>query len=358
MRYCTSIGIDAHKKKNVVCAIVADTGEVVRSTFSSDPRQIVRWINENDFPAPVRCVYESGPCGFTLARALQAANIECVIAATSKLPRRTDRQKTDRRDAEWLARQLLAGAVHAVFVPTLEQESLCHLSRLRAEAVLDLRRAKQRVNSFLLLTSTSYTLTKNKWTKAFYAWSNTYEFACPADTFVFRQKVAEVIRLETRLSEIEDEIERTIKQDEILQARMERLMCIHGIGRITAFSLVCEVYDFTRFKNGAAFASFIGVVPSENSSGEKIARGGIAKTGNSHLRRLIIEAASCYSKRAKAIKEEDLSIPAPVRATAAKCKARLYKRREYLRTRNIKPCKAKVAIARELCEWIYYIMVM
>ena len=253
---------------------------------------------------------------------------------------------------------MLAGGVRAVRVPTPEEESLCHLSRLRGEVASDLRRAKQRVSSFLLLTNTEYNLTKKKWSKTFYRWAESHEFDQPADTFAFRCKVSAVLRLEERLAEVEAEIMRVVAASPKLSERMSRFTCIHGIGKVSAFSLVCEVHDFDRFKNGASFASYLGLVPSESSSGKKVSRGAIAKQGNPHLRRVLVEAASCYSKQFKAVKSEDAAVPEAVRAKADRCAARLRKRRAALKERNVSANKAKVAVARELAEWIYYIAVM
>lgn len=358
MRYSTTIGIDTHKTKNQVCALLTETGEVKTTKLSADSNELIFWIRKQNFPEPVKCCYESGPTGFGLARALNEAGIDCIVAATSKLPYPNDRQKTDRRDAEWLARVLVAGSIHEVMVPTKEEESLCHLSRLRGEVAFDLRKSKQRVASFMLLTKTSYTLTKKRWSKKFRSWAETYEFEHKADTFVFRMKVSAVYRLEERLAQIEAEIVRIIAQNPMLQCRMGRFLAIHGIGRVSAFSLACEVYDFERFRNGAAFASYIGLVPSEDSTGDKARHGKIAKMGNSHLRRIVVEAASCYSKPLRNIRQEDTEVPEAIKTKAEKCRLRLKKRREALRARGILANKAKVAVARELCEWIYHIAVM
>lgn len=358
MRYSTSIGIDTHAKTNQLYALVEKTGEIKEAKLSSDPNEVIAWIKEQEFPSPLRCCYEAGPTGFGLARSLIKAGIPCLVAATSKLPLRTDKQKNDRIDAAWLCRMHNSGVVRSVRIPTIEEEALCHLSRLRGEVALDLRRAKQRVASFLLLTQTSYTLTKTRWTKTFNKWTETYEFSCSADTFVFRMKMTNVLRLEERLIQVEDEIMRIIAQDPNLQSIMARFTALHGVGKVTAFSLICEVYDFNRFKNGSAFASYIGLVPSEASTGKTIVRGKIAKKGNSHLRRIIIEAASCYSKPLKLLKSEDVSVSEAVRAKAEKCRLRLHKRRATLKKRGVNNNKAKIAVARELCEWIYHIAVM
>ncbi len=281
MRYSTIVGIDTHSKKERRPRHRArnrrnEGGRPLRRTRGS----FFAWVSERGFPEPICCVYESGPTGFGLARSLVAGGVACTVAATSKLSYRVDRQKNDRVDAKWLAQQMIAGGVRAVRVPTLEEESLCHLSRLRGEVASDLRKAKQRVSSFLLLTGTKYTLTKKKWSKTFHRWAASHEFDQPADTFTFRCKMSAVLRLEERLAEVEAEIMRIVAESPGLSGLMARFTCIHGIGKVSAFSLVCEVHDFERFRNGASFASYLGLVPSESSSGEKVSRGAIAKQGN------------------------------------------------------------------------------
>ncbi len=350
MKYCTSIGIDTHSRKNAICALSADTGVVAEDVLSEDPAQVISWIRQHSFAEPICCVYEAGPTGFELARALNGAGIRCVVAATSKLPYRTDRVKNDRVDAQWLARMLAAGSVREVYVPTEREESLRNLSKLRAETASDLRRAKQRVASFLLKTHTRYTLTKRRWTKAFYRWAASFEFDEPCDTFAFRQKLEAVLYLEEKLSEIDDEIRKEAKASKELARTIARLSAIHGIGLTTAFSLAAEVYDFKRFKNGSAFSAYIGLVPSERSSGKKTSRGPVTKCGNSNLRRLLIEAVHAYDRPYRGTcdaKREN--------ARAVKCRKRLYKRKKTLEERGLEKNKVYAALARELCEWIYWI---
>lgn len=238
MRYCAGIGIDTHAKSNTVCAIVKEAGEMLAIKLSADPNELISWIERQELPVPLRCCYEAWPTSFGLARALNDADIRCVVVATSKHPYRTDRQKSDRRDAEWLARMLGSGACRPVMIPAREEEALRHLSRLRGEAAGDLRKARQRVASFLL--------TKKRWTKTFRRWAEGYESACATDTFVFRMKMSAVARLEERLLEIGGEIMRVVAACPGLQKRMQGLTCIHGTGKATTFSLVCcEVYGFS-----------------------------------------------------------------------------------------------------------------
>jgi transposase len=358
MLYSTIIGIDTHAKKNEMYAIDRNTGSIETATLSGDHQEVVRWIKGQRFAEPIQASYESGPTGFGLARALIAAGIACTVVATSKLPKRNDRKKNDRVDARWLARETYANNVSAVRIPSVHEESLRNLSRLRGEAAKELAKAKQRVGSFLLLTNTVFTQGKKRWTKKFRTWANSYEFSEETDTFVFRDKLAEVYRLEERLAGIEAKIYQAIEAHPELTELMRRFVCLHNVGKVTAFSLVCEVNDFKRFKNASSFAAYMGLVPSENSTGDKTSRGSITKCGNSHLRRILIEAAQGYSRSAQVTKSADETVDPLVRAHAFKGSRRLKKRREALRARNKQANKAKVAVARELAEWIYHIAVM
>ena len=273
-----------------------------------------------------------------------------MVAATSKRPYRSDRVKNDRVDAQWLARMLAAGSVREVYIPTEYQESLCNLSKLRAEVVSDLKRAKQRVASFLLKTHTDYTLTKRRFTKTFYRWAASLEFSQPHDTFAFRQKMEAVFRLEDALTEIDDEIRRSVGASRELAETVGRLSAVHGIGPVTAFSLAAEVYDFHRFRRGSALSAFMGLVPSERSSGKKTSRGPVTKCGNSNLRRLLIEAVHAYDKPYHGLGDAEMK-----NTKAVKCRKRLYKRKRTLEERGLERNKVCVALARELCEWIWWV---
>ena len=359
MKYRTCVGIDTHSTKNEVFALDTETGEAWRATLSADPRDLGGFLRS----LPVEregamCVYEAGPTGFGLARSLAAAGWGCVVAATSKLPQRIDAMKTDRVDAEWLARCLAAGAVRAVRVPTAAEESLAHLSRLRGECAREKRAARQRVSSFLLLTGERYTLTKSLWTKTFRGWAETHEFANPADTYVFRDLFREAEHQAARVAECEAEIGRIVAADPALAERVARLTCLPRVGRVTAYSLVCEVYDFSRFRSGAAFASWLGLTPSERSTGNSKRRGRVTRRGNSELRRLLVEASSAYSASAAPARVDASGVPEAVAEKARRCCSRLRRRRDALRRRGVAANKAKVAVARELAEWVYHIMVM
>jgi transposase len=359
MKYRTCVGIDTHSTKNEVFALDTETGEAWRATLSADPRDLGRFLCSLPVDrGATTCVYEAGPTGFGLARSLGLAGWACVVAATSKLPQRTDAMKTDRVDAEWLARCLAAGAVRPVRVPTAAEESLAHLSRLRGECARERRAARQRVSSFLLLTGERYTPAKSLWTKTFGRWAEAHEFANPADTYVFRDLFREAEHQAARVAECEAEIERLVGGDPALSERVARLTCLPRVGRVTAFSLVCEVYDFSRFRNGAAFANWLGLTPSEHSTGKRRSRGGITKRGNAELRRLLVESSSAYSASSAPARVDASGVSEAVAEKARGCCARLRRRRLALRARGVEANKAKVAVARELAEWVYYITVM
>lgn len=363
MKYRICVGIDTHSTKNEVCALDTETGEVMRETLSEDPLELGAFLarmraelgcGQRD----AKCVYEAGPTGFGLARSLAMAGWACCVAATSKLPQRIDAMKTDRVDAEWLARCLAAGAVREVRVPTAAEESLAHLSSLRASCARQKRAARQRVSSFLLLTGERYTLTKGLWTKTFADWAESHEFPQPEDTYVFRDLYREAEHQAARVAECEAEIARVVASDPELEQRVRRLMCLPRVGRVTAYSLVCEVYDFSRFRSGSAFASWLGLTPSERSTGARRSRGPITKRGNSELRRLLVEASSAYSASSAPARVDASGVPEAVAEKARRCCARLRARRARLRDRGVPANKAKVAVARELAEWVYYLMVM
>lgn len=356
MRHSTSIGIDAHAKTNSVRALVHDTGEVREARLSSDPAELVAWIRAQRLPEPLRCVYEAGPTGFVLARALEEAGILCDVAATSKLPKRSDRVKNDRVDAEWLARMLESGAVRAVRVPSEREESLRHLSHLRGQLASRLREAKQRTSSLLLLTGTRYTLTRKMWTKAFRKWAKGSPMAQAADNFALEALVGEVEHLESALAGVQAELERLVAADAALAAAAARLRCLPGVGPVTSVALVAEVGDLSRFRDGAAFASFLGLCPSERSSGQKVSRGGVAKTGSSHLRRLVVEAACAYEREGRGeTGPAGDAAPEPARACAARAARRLRRRYLDLRAAGKPACKARCAVARELACWMYHV---
>ncbi|MDJ0358622.1 IS110 family transposase, partial [Paenarthrobacter sp. PH39-S1] len=241
------------------------------------------------FEAPVKAVYESGPTGYVLARFLREAGIDCVVAASSKLLRAPgDKVKTDKRDARLLVEMLALGQVTEVRVPTREQEDLRDLSRLRATAAKNLAHARQHVNAILLRHGIRYP-EKTKWTQSHQGWLHRQRFDSAMLQFAYEADVEEAELLAARLKRIDQRIAEVAKNCEYTPV-VDALMCLRGIEVTTGFGLAVEIGDWTRF-TGATIGSYVGLVPSEQSSGQSRHQGPITKAGSKYARKLLIEAA-------------------------------------------------------------------
>jgi transposase len=272
----TFIGLDVHAASVVGCALAPDTGELVQAKMDSDPAVVLQWIRR--FEPPVKAVYESGPTGYVLARYLRAADIECVVAASSKLLRAPgDKVKTDRRDARLLTEMLAIGSITAVRVPTPAQEDLRDLSRLRARAAKNLAHARQHVNALLLRHGIRYPK-ETKWTKEHLLWLHRQRFDSPNLQFTYETDVEQVELLAAHLKRIDQRVTLVAAACEYRPV-IDALMCLRGIDITTGFGLAVEIGDWTRF-TGASIGSYLGLVPSEQSSGQTRHQGPITKAGS------------------------------------------------------------------------------
>ena len=321
MRYCTYVGIDTHSQKHCICAITPETGSFIEHTIIGDSDDVANWIinsvESGMLDSPIKCVYEAGPTGFSLYRAITDRRIECVVAAPSKLPRRTDRIKNDRTDARWLAQMLIAGSVRSVSVPSTSQQALLELSGLRVSAVKDLTRAKQRVGSFMLKNSIVYTKTRRKYCRTFYRWASALTFEDDTRSYVFKELVAEVQRRQCNLENIDARIMTVIESDEHLDFLHRSLKTLPQVGDVLSFSMLAKVGDIHRFSDPNSFASYWGITPTEHSSGKSQIRGPMSKKGDDIVRSLLMEAATGYLKRISYIAHEDPKVPEPIRTEAA-----------------------------------------
>ena len=359
--YATSIGLDVHARSISACAFDPMTGEVTRASFPYDPSAVAEWALSFDAP---KAVYESGVTGFHLCRALRALGLDCVVGAVSRMqkPSADRRRKTDRRDAEFLARLLATRNVVEVDVPDEECEAARDLSRALEDAREDLQRAKQRLLKFLLrhgLVFDERTPTgarKGNWTRAWWSWCRAISFAEPDARTTFEHYKDEVRRLEDAKRSLERAVAAAAGRPR-WKPRVDALRCLKGIDVATAHALVAEAGDFSRFRGAPAFAAWCGLVPSEHSSGEGQSRGGITKAGNRHLRRSLVEAAWHYlnaSPHSKDLAEGQAPDPA-ARRHAAKGVRRLVGRRASMLERGVHKNKANVATARELACWAWAI---
>ena len=360
MNATTFAGLDVHARSIKAVALDVVTGEVRSATFGYDPCAVAEWIRSIDPGA--RCVYESGVTGFDLQKKLSSLGVDCVVGAVSKMikPAADRRRKNDRNDAEFLARMLSVGNVVEVWVPDDECEAARDLTRALDDAREDLKRCKQRLSKFLLRHGLVFSETnakgqrKKNWTAAHWAWIRSISFPDKADDEVLayyidaaRQAMEDKARLE-RLVEAEASKPRWKK-------RVDSLRCLKGIDVMTAADIVFEAGEFARFRNARSFAAWLGLTPSEHSSGEKVAQGGITKAGNKHLRRVMVEAAWHYlsaSPHSKGPAPGQAPDPA-ARRHASKGVRRLVGRRAALLERGVHKNKANVATARELACWCW-----
>ena len=349
----TFIGLDVHASSVVGCALVPETGELVQAKMDSDPAVVLEWISR--FQPPVKAVYESGPTGYVLARYLREAGVNCVVAASSKLLRAPgDKIKTDKRDARRLAEMIALGSVTEVRVPTRDQEDLRDLSRLRAAAAKDLAHARQHVNAVLLRHGIRYP-EKTKWTKEHGAWLHRQHFDSPVLQFTYEADVEQAELLAAHLKRIDQRVA-AVARDCRYTPVIDALMCLRGIQVTTGFGLAVEIGDWTRF-TGSSIGSYLGLVPSEQSSGQSRHQGPITKAGSKYARKLLIEAAwqhqRPYSRPGERLLRQ-LGLVAPAtRIRALEGNHRLHHKWEVFEARKKRSVTANTAIARELAGWCW-----
>ncbi len=275
-------------------------------------------------------------------------------------PASDKRRKNDRNDAEFLARQLAARNIVEVFVPDKETEAARNLSRVLEDIRQDLTRAKHRLTHPLITHGHVWNEVdpegrrRGAWTRAHWEWMRSIELSEPAAQESLDYYVSEVRHIEAQKKAIEKRIALHAQKDR-WRGRVEAFRCMKGIETATAFSLVAEAGVFSRFDSARAFSSWLGLVPSEHSSGERIARGSITKAGNSHLRKLLVEASWHYTRATKERKRGlyDDAVPMPVANHAAAGVKRLVERREHFVEMRKRPVVANVATARELACWVW-----
>lgn len=360
MNHVTSIGLDVHARSITAAAFDPITGEVCTKRFGYSPAEVAQWALSFESP---KAVYEAGVTGFHLCRELKGLGLECVVGAPSKMqrPPADARRKSDRTDAEYLARLLATHNVVAVMVPDEACEAARNLVRAHDDIRRDLVKAKQRLNLFLMRHGLAFDerradgAPKAAWTKEHWAWIRRIDLACEPDQDSLALYISEVRHMEAHKRQLERYI-RGQAATERWRLRVDSLRCLKGIEVATAFALVVEAQVFARFSSASAYSAWLGLVPSEHSSGERTARGGITKTGNSLCRRLLVEAAWHYARVSASRKEPpSAEVPLSIENHAARGVKRLVKRRRHLKERGKKPTVANIATARELAGWVWAI---
>ena len=340
------VGLDVHARSVIAGVLDAQSGELRSSRAPTQAVETVAWLRR--LPWPVRVAYEAGPTGYGLARACAAAGIACTVAAPSRIPRASgDRVKTDRRDAERLARLLRLGELVAVRIPEPHEEAARDLVRAREDARGDLMRSRHRLSKLLLRHGLVYD--SGAWTGAHDAWLRRQSFASRPLALAFEEYYGAVVQTKIR----RDALDRAIAElasEPPFAAVVGRLCCLRGVSTLTALALTVEIGDWQRFRP-QSLGPFLGLTPSEDSTGERRRLGAITKTGNTHARRLLVEAAWHQRRPLRAsvaLERRRQGQPAAVRARADASGRRLHARWEALEGRGKRRTIVAVAVAREL----------
>lgn len=356
MQSTTIIAFDQHAATTMAAVLLPGHRTPAVHPLTSDVPTILRFVTQLQRQGPVQCCYEAGPCGFDLRRAFDAKRIPCDVIAPALIPRRPgDRVKTDRRDASHLAVLYRAGALTAIHIPTEQEEAARDLLRCREDIRADLLRARHRLSKFLLRHGRRFTATKKAWSRRHEAWLRAQTWALPAldqTHQAYRRAVEEAV---ARLRDVETDL-RALLDLEPLRSRVQRLRCFRGIDDLTALTIAAELGDPRRFATAPRTMAFVGLVPSEHSSGTKRAHGGITKTGNAHLRRVLVEAAWHYRHHpfvGRALRTRQQQAPAAVIARAWAAQQRLHRRYMRLAARGKPKQHIVSAVARELTGFVW-----
>jgi transposase len=339
------VGVDLHARSAFAGVLDGVTGELWARRVPASSGPLVQWLLT--LPQPVRVGYEAGPTGFELARACAVAGIDCVVAAPGKIPRAAaERVKTDRRDAERLARLLRLGELIAVRVPEEREEAARDLVRAREDARGDLMRARHRLSKLLLRHGLLWE--RRAWSGEHDRWLRSHRFSGPL-AICFDESYGNVLQAKARRDRLDQAIAELAATPPYRDV-VARLSCLRGISTLTALALTVELGDWQRFQP-AALGAFLGLVPSEHPSGEQRRQGRITKTGNSHARRLLVEAAWHQRRPLRpsiALAGRRMCQPAAVSAEAEAIARRLHRRWWDLERRGKRRTIVAVAVAREL----------
>ena len=352
----TYVGIDAHKKDLYIAMLVGTQATPVTWTVANEPNAIRRLGRklEREAPGPVRVCYEAGPCGYALQRRMTTTRVACQVIAPALIPRKPgERIKTNPRDARKLAELLRAGLLTEVQPPTPADEAVRDLCRARDDAREDLQRARHRLGQLLLRRGLHFS--GRNWTRAHRRWIESLTWTHAPERVVVDDYLLAIDHLAVRLTALDARLAE-IAQTEPYRAPVAWLRCFRGIDTLTAMLILAELHDFRRFPSPRALMAYLGLVPGEDSSGEKHRRGRITRAGNALVRRLLIEAAWHYQHRptiGPALTRRRQGQPGRVIAIADQAQQRLCRRFRRLAEQHKPKPKIAVAIARELAGFVW-----
>jgi len=354
------IGLDVHSK--TISVAIADEGRkgevrhygTIENTTEAIDKVIKSLTADGN---ELRFIYEAGPSGFALYRYLAGNGFKCIVTAPGLIPKRSSvRIKNDRRDALTLARLYRAGELSGIYVPEPEDEAIRDLGRARDDARVAERKAKQRLNSFLLRNNLIYP-GKTKWNRTYFNWLGSVGMKYPAQKVALQEYIEAVNECTGRVKRLSEQIGVAVEEWR-MAPMVKALQALRGVSLICATITVAELGDLSRFNKPKELMAYLGLVPSEHSSGESIRRGGITKTGNSHARRVLVEGAWTYKHHARVtlpLIKRQRELPKSVCQISWKAQLRLCARYRKMMARK-KPMQVVViAIARELAAFMWAI---
>jgi len=361
MKKAKYVGLDVHKD-TIVIAIAEEgrDGEIrPYGTIRNDVTALAKTVRKLEATgATLRFVYEAGPTGFVIWRYLTGRGLECIVVAPSKTPKGSgEKVKTDRRDAASLARLHRAGELTAIHVPDARDEAIRDLCRARTDAVQDRTRVRHRLKAFLLRQGHSYA-GKASWSEAHKRYLRELKLTLPGHQEVLEEYLSAIDEAEERVKRYESMLERALESWR-MQPVVKALMCLRGFGLVVAMGTVAEIGDARRFDHPRQMMGFLGLVPSEHSSGTSRRQGGITRTGNPHARWLLCEAAIHYRmspKVSRALGARQDGQPVFARQIGWKAQQRLHGRWRRLAARRLHAGKLQTAIARELSGFVWDLM--
>jgi len=358
MKSIKFIGMDVHKKTITIAIANQDSRGSARSygTINNDFDAIDKFCRKMvSTTSRLNFVYEAGPCGYNIHRHLTKNGFGCMIAAPSMIPKKSgDRIKNDKRDAKMLARLHRAGELTAVYVPDRQDEAMRDLTRAREDAVSACRKTKQQLKAFLLRHAIVYS-GKSRWSNAYFNWLSDIAMVHPAQQIALQEYIDAVHETVARVNRLTGQIQQLVPGWR-LSAVAGALQAARGVSLITAVTILSELGDLSRFENPPQLMAYLGLVPSESSSGNKVKRGGITKTGNGHVRKVLVEAAWAYRMKprvSRILLKRQQHVSKEICRISWKAQLRLCIRFRRMTARGKPQQVVATAIARELSGFLW-----
>ncbi len=354
------VGLDTHKNSIVIAIADEKRDSEVRNygtiphTLEAVDKFIRKQVSEN---IELRCVYEAGPTGFGLCRYLRGNGVDCIVVAPSMIPKKDgDRIKTDKRDARNLARLHRAGELQEIYIPSREDEAMRDLIRSRDDARHASRKAKQRLLSFLLRHGKTYS-GKTNWTEAHFNWLAEIKMDHRAQQIAYQEYITSIHETTNRVRRLDKEISNLSKEWK-RSAMVTAIQSLRGVAELTAVTIIAELGNLERFSNPKELMAYLGLVPSEYSTGTGTRRGGITKTGNGFVRRVLVEASWTYrlpARMTKHLLKRNQGQPSEIQDIAWKAQLRLCNRFRRLRAKQKPAPVVTTASSRWLIAFVWAI---